>query len=182
MRERERERVCKGLWRETQRDTPLTRPMSYSNWTPWTPTSNWRLFQNLLIFIYLNSVYRKCDVISQSYWVISHVSPNCYRVYIYPIKLGTRHESTLLTFGLPVKKWQVAYPGRGALARTIQFDLHFNSKILTNLTANWKTRGPTKLDYEIIDTVKHHCNSFIQTTIGIIVTLPHIPQLFLFSG
>ena len=33
----------------------------------------------------------------------------------------------------------------GELAWTFQFDLHFRSKIFAKLTANWKTRGPTKL-------------------------------------
>ena len=47
---------------------------------------------------------------------------------------------------------------KGALAWTFQFDLHFRSKSLDNLTANWKTRGPTRLDNEIINTINHHSN------------------------
>ena len=61
----------------------------------------------------------------------------------------SRHKSILFTFGLLVL---VA----GALAWTFQFDLHFRSKILSNLTANWKTRGPTKLDNRIINTINQY--------------------------
>ena len=47
------------------------------------------------------------------------------------------------------------YPDRchilapGARASTLQSDLHFSSKILPNLKANWKTCSLTKLDKEI---------------------------------
>ena len=46
----------------------------------------------------------------------------------------------------------VPYLVAGAVAFTIQFDLDFQSKILANLTTNWKPRGPIKQDNEIIDT------------------------------
>ena len=46
----------------------------------------------------------------------------------------------------------------GALTWTFQFDLHFRSKILANLTANWKTRGMTKPDHKIINTINHYGN------------------------
>ena len=46
----------------------------------------------------------------------------------------------------------------GARAWTFQFDLHFRSKILANLTANWKTRSPTEYDNEIINTIDHLSN------------------------
>ena len=71
--------------------------------------------------------------------------------FISKIKSGTRHESILFTFGLSVL---VA----GALAWTFQFDLHFHSNILANVTANWKTRGPTKPNNKIIYTMNHHGN------------------------
>ena len=37
----------------------------------------------------------------------------------------------------------------------IRYDFHFRSKIFANLTANWKTRVPTRPDNEIIN---HHGN------------------------
>ena len=63
--------------------------------------SHW-LFQNLLIFINLNSGYHQCDVISQSYCIISHVSPIFYCVFHFLNQTCERHESILFTFGLPV--------------------------------------------------------------------------------
>ena len=72
-------------------------------------------------------------------------------VFYFPIKPVTRHESILFTFGLPVL---VA----SALAWAFQFDLHFRSKNLATLTANRKTRSPTKPENKIIDTISHHGN------------------------
>ena len=44
------------------------------------------------------------------------------------------------------------------------FTLNFRLKILTNLTAKLKTRGRTKPDNEIINTISHHGNWIIMFT------------------
>ena len=69
----------------------------------------------------------------------------------------TRHESILLTFGLVLVT--------GVLAWTFWFDLNFRSKILANLTANWKTCGPTKPDNYIINAISHHGNWVILSSV-----------------
>ena len=81
--------------------------------------------------------------------LLHHSRVSKFTVFIYAIKLMTRHESILFTCGSSCVKWQLS--GQGALAWTFQFDLHFCSKILANLTANWKTGGLTKPDNKIIN-------------------------------
>ena len=65
--------------------------------------------------------------------------------FISPSKPLTIHESILFTLGIPVLV-------TGVLAWIFQFDFYFVSKILANLTANWKTRGPNKPDNKLINT------------------------------
>ena len=77
--------------------------------------------------------------------------------FIYLNKLVTTHESIFFTFGLPVYIKNSHPPSRGILTWTFQFDLNFFAKILANLTEHkWKTRGPTKPNIEIINTINHH--------------------------
>ena len=94
-----------------------------------------------------------------------------FTIFIYSIKFVTRHESTLFTFGSSYVKWQLS--GRGALAETFQFDLHFRSKISANLIAKWKTHGQTKPDNKMIN---HHSNWII-----IVATFNGNPSIMIIS-
>ena len=114
------------------RYTPPTRP-TFLN-------SNW-LFQNSLIFIYRNSGYRLCDVISLIYCVISHVSPIFYHVFSFP-RSNLWQDMNLFCLHLVflIRNERTPILVAGALAGTFLFDWYFRSKILVNLTVNWKTR------------------------------------------
>ena len=90
-----RKRKSIRIYEKTQTD-----PSSSTDISIQLLTDNWL---NSLIFIYLNSRYRLCDVISQSYCVISHVSPNSR----FSFSHVTRHESILFTFRLHV--WSLVY-------------------------------------------------------------------------
>ena len=46
----------------------------------------------------------------------------------------------------------------GVLVWTFQLYLQFYSKILANLTTNWKTCSPTKPANKMIDKICHHDN------------------------
>ena len=145
-----RERKSVRVYEQIHKETPPTRLTSHPNWQQ-LPTSHWQL----KTFLKLANFYISKFSISVVWWhlikLLHHLTrvPK-FTVFISPIKHMTRHESILFTFGLPVL---VA----GALAWTFQSDLHFRLKILANLTADWKTRGPTKPD-KIINTINHHGN------------------------
>ena len=113
------------------------------------PLSNWQLFQNSLIFIYLNSGYRwRWSHFAE---LLRHLSYVLHSLFSFlQSKLSqTRCESILFAF------WPSCVV-RFVLALTFQFDLNFRTKIFANLTAIWKTRGLTKQGNEIIN---HHGNS-----------------------
>ena len=114
--------------------------------------SKWLLFENVLIFIHLIQ-YVTCEMSSRNVIMSSHTYSQIHR-FLHPIKLVIIRESILFTFGLPML---VA----GVLAWRFQFELHFRSKILANLTAYRKTRGPTKLDINIIYSINPHGNYVI---------------------
>ena len=124
----EREKICKGLWTDTQRDTPP--PNQHL-----TPTDN--CFQQTNNKIHTKFYISKFRILVVGYHLtklLYHLSRiTKFTVFISPIKSVTRYESILFTFGLPMLVTDV-------LAWTFQFDLHFCSKIFANLTANWKTR------------------------------------------
>ena len=95
-RERER-KICKGLWTDTEREPPPQPDQSL-----WMQTSNWStdwlLFQNLLIFIYLNSGYQSggCHLSK----LLQHLSrvPNSLFSFLQSNLSQKRYESILFTF------------------------------------------------------------------------------------
>ena len=117
----ERDKICKGLWTETQRE-PTAGPIDVSELL----TDN---FFKICYFLYFYiSEFRISLVWCHLAKLLRHLTGvSIFTVFINSIKLVTRHESILSTFGLPML---VA----GAHAWTFQFDLHFRSKILANLT------------------------------------------------
>ena len=61
-RERERERECKGLWTDTRRNAPpqvRQNSLNSNDSLKIARLSNWLLFKNLLVFIYLDLGYRE---------------------------------------------------------------------------------------------------------------------------
>ena len=157
----ERERACKGLWTETQRDTP---------WPEWrlTPTDD-----------FSNCLQLNCNLIPFSKFANSYIS-NFRILWCHLTKLLrhlTREPNYLPCFSFPHSNlWQdlnlfclylvllcrddwshilVA----GERTWTFQIDWHLRSTIFANLTANWKSWGPTKEDNEIIkNIINHHSN------------------------
>ena len=77
------------------------------------------------------------------------MSPNVYRIFYL---LNQTCDKTWIYF---VYIWsscrEYQFSGWSALTLTFQFDLHFCSKILANLTAKWKTHDLTKPDNKIIN-------------------------------
>ena len=90
-RERERERICKGLWIDKKRHA------SQLDRTFWVQNSNWLLFQNSLIFIYLKSGYRWgwCDLAK----LLDHLSrvQNSLFLFLQSNLSQTRYESILFS-------------------------------------------------------------------------------------
>ena len=141
-----REKICKSLrnrHKETFSPHPdrilRTQTSNWPNWQLFTKFANFHISKFWILFgwCHLAMLLRQ-----------SHVSRNVYCVFISPIKPVTRHESILFTFGLPALVV-------GVVVWTFRFYLHFRSKILANLTANWKIRGLAKPDNKIIN---HHGN------------------------
>ena len=144
-----REKICKALWTETQRDT--RRP----DWSL-APTDN--CFQ-LLITTDTFSKYAN--------FYISKFKIAVVRCYLTKLLRHLTRVANFTVFPFIQSNWwqdlNLFYLHSVFLCWSLMHSLElFNlTYIFAYLTANWKTRGPTKRDNEIIYTINYHGNWFI---------------------